>query len=110
MPIDQEYSFDIPIELALKHLGGPWKMPILWRLSGNILRYGQLKKNLPGITDKMLAAQLRELEENALIRRVVYPVVPPKVEYSLTEKGIRAIPVIEVLLQYGEELRKESGT
>lgn len=98
-----------PIEFALNHIGGTWKMPILWRLQDNVLRYGELKKDIPHITDKMLTSQLKELEEKGLISRKVYAVVPPKVEYSITEKGKKAIPVIETIMKYGFELIQESG-
>lgn len=98
-----------PVEFALNFIGGTWKMPILWRLNQNTMRYSELKKTLPRITHKMLSSQLRELEKHELITRVVYPVVPPKVEYSITKKGKDAIPVIEVIRNYGLKLMKEKG-
>ncbi|AOM77010.1 winged helix-turn-helix transcriptional regulator [Pedobacter steynii] len=98
-----------PIEFALNHIGGTWKMPILWRLQNQILRYGELKKDIPHITDKMLTTQLRELESNGMIERRVYAIVPPKVEYSITNKGSRAISVIETIMKYGYELIQEAG-
>lgn len=97
-----------PIEFALTHIGGTWKMPILWRLQYQVQRFGELKKDIPHITDKMLTSQLRELEAKGLISRKAYPIVPPKVEYSLTEKGKQAIPIIEVIMKYGYELMKEA--
>lgn len=96
-----------PVEFALDMIGGKWKMPILWRLRENTLRYSELKKELPGITHKMLASQLRELEENGFVDRKVYPVVPPKTEYSLTTRGKKCLPVIEALRKYGNELKKD---
>ena len=84
-------------------------MPILWRLHEKSMRYGELKKSLSKVTDKMLATQLRELEKDGFINRVVYPVVPPHTEYSLTEKGKRAIPIIDVVRKYGLNLMKEDG-
>ncbi|NML40833.1 helix-turn-helix transcriptional regulator [Chitinophaga sp. G-6-1-13] len=98
-----------PIEFALGHIGGTWKMPILWRLQEKPLRFSELKKDIPHITDKMLTSQLRELESKDLVSRTVYPVVPPKVEYGLTEKGRKAIPVIETIMKYGYDLIKEAG-
>lgn len=98
-----------PIEFALGHIGGTWKMPILWRLQKNTLRYGELKRDIPHITHKMLTSQLRELEGKGLIERKVYPVVPPKVEYNITQKGLKAIPVIESIMKYGFDLMKEAG-
>lgn len=98
-----------PVEFAMERIGGTWKMPILWRLKDRVMRFGELKKSMPKITDKMLTTQLRELEKNGFVSRKVYPVVPPKVEYSITDKGLRAIPVIETLRQYGFQLMNEEG-
>lgn len=108
-----EFFFDrklyyTPIEFALSHIGGTWKMPILWRLHNNVLRFTDLKKDIPHISDKMLTSQLRELEKKELIVRTVYPTVPPKVEYRISEKGMKAIPVIETIMKYGYSLMKEA--
>ncbi|MCR9013934.1 helix-turn-helix transcriptional regulator [Aquiflexum sp. XJ19-11] len=91
----------------MDRIGGTWKMPILWRLKEKTMRYGELKKDIPHITHKMLTSQLRELEKEGFIFRKVYAVVPPKVEYSITERGLKAIPVIEVIRNYGLELMEE---
>lgn len=96
-----------PVEFALDRIGGTWKMPILWRLKNKTLRYGELKKEINHITHKMLATKLRELEEEGFVHRKIYAQVPPKVEYSLTKRGIRALHVIEVIRCYGLELMKE---
>ncbi|MCW5924709.1 MAG: helix-turn-helix transcriptional regulator [Saprospiraceae bacterium] len=98
-----------PVEFALDRIGGAWKMPILWRLKDRVMRYGELKKDIPHVTHKMLTTQLRQLEEEGFVSRTVYPVVPPKVEYALTERGQRAIRVVEVIRDYGLELMKEFG-
>lgn len=98
-----------PVEFAMDRIGGTWKMPILWRLKDKVLRFSELRKDIPHITDKMLTTQLRELEKEGFIHREVYPVVPPKVEYSITEKGMRAIPIIDTIRQYGLELMDEMG-
>jgi DNA-binding HxlR family transcriptional regulator len=98
-----------PVEFAMDRIGGTWKMPILWRLKDRVMRYGELKKDIPHITDKMLTSQLKELEIEGFIERKVYPVVPPKVEYSLTAQGKRAIAIIETIRNYGLELMKEFG-
>lgn len=84
-------------------------MPILWRLKDKVLRYGELKKDMPRITHKMLTSQLRELEAEGFIERTVYPVVPPKVEYTITERGLKSIAIIETIRNYGIELMKEFG-
>jgi DNA-binding HxlR family transcriptional regulator len=91
----------------MDRIGGTWKMPILWRLKEKVMRYGELKKDIPHITHKMLTSQLRQLEEEGFVERKVYPVVPPKVEYSLTERGRRSIRVIETIREYGLELMQE---
>jgi DNA-binding HxlR family transcriptional regulator len=98
-----------PVEFAMDRIGGTWKMPLLWRLRDKTLRYSELKKDLPHITHKMLSSVLRSLEKEGFINRKVYPVVPPKVEYSITERGQKAIPIIVTIRQYGAELMKEFG-
>ncbi len=98
-----------PVEFAMDRIGGTWKMPILWRLKDKVLRYGELKKDIPHITHKMLTSQLRELEAEGFITREVYPVVPPKVEYTITARGKKAIGIIEVIRNYGLDLMKEFG-
>ncbi len=98
-----------PVEFALHFIGGTWKMPILWRLNHKTMRYGELKKTLPHITDKMLSSQLRELEKHELITRKVHAVVPPKVEYTISAKGKKTIPVIEIIREYGFKMMREKG-
>ena len=101
-----EFEFDglqmnNPVELALHLIGGKWKMPILWRLNDGTRRYGELRRSLKRITDKMLTKQLRELEAAGLITRTVHPVVPPHVDYDITNLGRTAIPAIEALRSWG---------
>lgn len=96
-----------PMILVHKLISGKWKILILWYLSKGSLRFSELKRNLPNVTQKMLTNQLRSLEEDNLIHRVVYPVVPPKVEYSLTEIGLKIIPLLESMHKYGEEYINE---
>jgi DNA-binding HxlR family transcriptional regulator len=98
-----------PVEFVLDWIGGAWKMPILWRLRERTLRYSEIKKTLSHISDKMLAQSLRELEENGLVTRKVYAVVPPKTEYTLTELGRKTIPIIVSLRELGITLMKTSG-
>ena len=106
-------SYNNPVELALSQIGGKWKMPILWRLKDKTCRYGELRKsfekNNAKITHQMLTKQLRELEADGYISRSVYAVVPPKVEYNITEKGTRIIPIIEALRNFGIDLMREAG-
>ena len=98
-----------PVEFAMDRIGGTWKMPILWRLKDKVLRYGELKKDIQHITHKMLTSQLRELEKEGIITREDFAVVPPKVEYSITERGKRAIVIIDTIRNYGLELMQEFG-
>lgn len=98
-----------PVEFAMARLGGTWKMPILWRLKDKVYRYSELKRSIPHISDKMLTTQLRELEEDGFIHREVYAVVPPKTEYSITEKGQLAIPIVETLRNFGIQLMEIEG-
>lgn len=98
-----------PVEFAMDRIGGTWKMPILWRLKDKVMRYGELKKDIPHITHKMLTSQLRALEEEGFISREVFAVVPPKVEYSITKRGKKAIVIIDTIRNYGLDLMKEFG-
>lgn len=98
-----------PVEFAMDRIGGTWKMPILWRLKDRVLRYGELKKDIPHITHKMLTSQLRELEAEGFVKRTVFPIVPPKVEYTITKRGMEAVPIIVAIRNYGLELMKEFG-
>jgi len=84
-------------------ISGKWKILILWYLSYKNLRFSEIKDRLPNVTQKMLTQQLRGLEEDKLIFRKVYPVVPPKVEYGLTEVGKRIIPLLEAMHKFGTE-------
>lgn len=98
-----------PVEFAMERIGGTWKMPILWRLKDKTLRFSELKKSMPKISDKMLTTQLRELEEHGFVDRKVYPVVPPRVEYTLTNRGRKSIVTIDAIRKYGMQLMKEEG-
>ena len=81
-------------------------MPIVWSLSSKSMRYGELKRKFPKVTHKMLTQQLRELEKDELIIRKVYSQIPPKVEYSLTLLGKSVLPVIEMLIEWGNEYKR----
>jgi DNA-binding HxlR family transcriptional regulator len=98
--------FQNPVELALHVIGGRWKMPILWRLQQRTWRYNALHRDLKRISHKMLTQQLRELERAGLATRTVHPVVPPHVEYSITELGRTTIPSIEALRAWGTKYLK----
>lgn len=96
-----------PVQLVMEQIGGVWKMPILWRLKDKTMRYGELRKT-PHISDKMLTTQLRELEADGYVHRQVYAEVPPKVEYSLTDRGRDIIPLITHIRDYGLRLINEA--
>jgi DNA-binding HxlR family transcriptional regulator len=80
-------TYHCPVEAAIEVFGGKWKPLILWWLQQRTWRFAELRRQIPGITEKMLTQQLRELEADGIVARRVYPTVPPKVEYSLTEYG-----------------------
>jgi len=94
-------EYHCPMELTLDLIGGKWKALILWHLGENTLRFSELKKALPKITQKMLTQQLRELEEGGLVTRFIYRQVPPKVEYSLTTTGKTLLPILATMYQWG---------
>ena len=99
------------VDYAFKRIGGKYKGRILWCLDYfTICRYGELRKSLTDISPKMLTQALRELESDNLVKRKVYRQVPPKVEYSLTDKGKELSPFIEYLRQWGEKELKHSNT
>lgn len=101
--------YENPAELALDALGGKWKMPILWRLKDRDWRYGELRRDLGRVTDKMLTQQLRELARDGLVVRTVRQVVPPHVDYAITALGRSAVPAIDGLRAWGTALRKSLG-
>ncbi|WCK52485.1 winged helix-turn-helix transcriptional regulator [Aneurinibacillus sp. Ricciae_BoGa-3] len=99
----QNKTFNCEKELTLSVIGGKWKMIILWHLGKTgTKRFNELKKLIPDITQKMLVNHLRELEEDQIVHREVYPVVPPKVEYSLTEHGQSLMPVLDAMYEWGK--------
>ncbi len=97
------------VEFMMDRIGGTWKMPILWRLRDKTLRYSGLMSTMPKVTHKMLTSSLRELEADGFIVRKVFAEVPPRVEYSLTDRGLRSIPIISELRKYGFNLMRDYG-
>ena len=96
-----------PVETTLELIGGKYKALILWHLSAGKLRFSELRRCISSATPKMLTQQLRELETSQLVHREVYPVIPPKVEYSLTETGRSLMPVLVAIRDWGSDyLRK----
>ena len=98
-----------PVATTLELIGGKYKALILWHLSQSKLRFSQLQKLLSIATPKMLTQQLRELEAHDLIHREVYPVIPPKVEYSLTEAGRSLLPILVAMRDWGAEYMKRNA-
>jgi DNA-binding HxlR family transcriptional regulator len=94
-------SFHCPVEAALDVIGGKWKGIVLYHLKGGPMRFNELRRQIPGVTQRMLTRQLRELERDRVIRRKVYPEVPPKVEYSLETMGESLIPLMTALAEWG---------
>jgi DNA-binding HxlR family transcriptional regulator len=91
------------VEATLDVIGGKWKPLILWALGDKVLRFSELSKELPGVNAKMLTKQLRELEEDGVIQRKVYPEVPPRVEYAMTDFGKTLIPILQALCAWGAQ-------
>ena len=100
----QKY-FDCPLTTAMNVIGGKWKVVILGHLFTGDKRFGELKKLVCGVTQKMLTQQLRELEDDGLIHREVYKEVPPRVEYSLTDFGRSLSPILQDLCIWGQQIK-----
>lgn len=98
-----------PVAATLHLIGGKYKALLLWHLSGKVLRFGELRRLVPEATAKMLTQQLRELEQDGLLTRRVYAVVPPRVEYSLTEKGNSLFPILQAMYNWGSTQLREQG-
>jgi DNA-binding HxlR family transcriptional regulator len=97
----QEYH--CPVEATLDVIGGKWKVVILFWLRDGTLRFGELRRKIPGISERMLIQQLRELEDHGIVHREVYPEVPPKVEYSLTDYGRTLRPITDLMCAWGKK-------
>ncbi len=101
-------NFNCTFELTLEIIGGKWKPIILWHLERyGKMRFSELRRTMPKVTQKMLTQQLRELEEDKLILREVYAEVPPRVEYSLTDIGLSLIPLLQTMNDWGNWFNKD---
>ena len=100
MTFNHNSTFTCPVEATIQLIGGKYKSIILWHLMNKTLRYSELHKLVHKATDKILTQQLRELEKDKLINRTVYPVVPPRTEYSLTEFGKSLKPILDALCNW----------
>jgi DNA-binding HxlR family transcriptional regulator len=96
-------SYHCPVEATLDVIGGKWKALILFWLRDQVCRFGELRRKIPDISERMLTQQLRELEEHGIVHREVYPVVPPKVEYSLTPYGRTLRPITDLMCEWGKK-------
>ena len=101
-----ENAISCPVTATMSIIGGKWKPIILWILHDEVRRFGEIKKNIPAITQKMLTQQLRELEHDKIINRKVYPEVPPKVEYSLTDYGLTIMPILQSMADWGKNHKR----
>lgn len=102
MNIEKIKAYHCPVEAAMDVIGGKYKAQIIYELIGGIKRYNEIQKAVPQATPRMLSKQLKELEEDGVINRKIYPVVPPKTEYSLTELGKTVVPIVNQLCKWGE--------
>lgn len=96
-------DFHCPIQAMLTVLGGKWTPLVLWHLRDETLRFGELRRKIPGITKKMLSQRLQELQKEGVVHREAYAEVPPRVEYSLTEFGETLRPVLDSMCKWGAE-------
>lgn len=113
---DEQYKFIIhgrdfhcALDITSAFIGGKWKAVVLWYLRKDKKRFSELKDVIPDITDKMLSLQLRALEDDGLVKRTVFPEVPPRVEYELTKEGKSLLPVLEAMAEWGRTKAKKDG-
>jgi DNA-binding HxlR family transcriptional regulator len=108
-------TYGCHLELTIDLIGGKWKGLILWHIGNKgVMRFGELSRLHPGLTGKMLAQQLRELENDGLVQRKAYPELPPKVEYRLTQMSTQLIPILDEMVEWAkryiaDETTKESS-
>lgn len=102
-------EYHCAMDVTMDYIGGKWKTVVLWYLKKEKKRFNELKRHIPAITEKMLSIQLKQLEKDGIISRKVYPEIPPRVEYSLTELGKTLIPVLDAIAKWGRKLADEKG-
>ena len=102
-------EFHCAMDVTMNFIGGKWKAVVLWYLRKRKKRFGELRKLIPAITEKMLSIQLKQLEQDGIVARIVYPEVPPRVEYQLTPFGHTMIPLLESIAKWGRELGEREG-
>ncbi len=102
-------TYHCALDVTMDYIGGKWKTVVLWYLRNKTMRFGELKKQIPDITEKMLSIQLKKLEDDGLVKREVFAEVPLRVEYSLTEFGKTLSPVVESIARWGRNLGETEG-
>ena len=102
-------EFHCAMDVTMRYIGGKWKTVVLWYLRKDKKRFSELKRLIPNITEKMLSLQLKNLESDGIVGRKIYPQVPPKVEYFLTDFGKSLIPMLDEIAQWGRELALAKG-
>jgi DNA-binding HxlR family transcriptional regulator len=101
--------FHCAMDVTMRFIGGKWKTVVLWYLIKGKKRFSELKRLIPDITEKMLSLQLKNLEQDGLVRRTLYPEVPPRVEYELTDFGRTLVPMLEEIAKWGRHLGHTEG-
>lgn len=102
-------EFHCAMDVTMNYIGGKWKTVVLWYLRKDKKRFSELRRLIPNITEKMLSIQLKNLEHDGIVGRKIYPEVPPKVEYSLTDFGKTLIPMLEEIARWGRNLAETKG-
>lgn len=98
-----------PVKKTLEIIGGKWKLRLIYQINNDILRYGDLKRLLPDISEKMLIQELKSLVEYGVLNKKSYNEIPPRVEYTLTEKGKNILPIIELMIKFGTNDQAENN-
>lgn len=102
-------EYHCAMDITMNFIGGKWKTVVLWYLRKDKKRFSELRRLIPNITEKMLSLQLKDLERDGLVKRKVYPEVPPRVEYYLTDFGKSLIPMLEEIAKWGRGLAERKG-
>lgn len=102
-------EYHCAMDVTMDYIGGKWKTVVLWYLRKDKKRFSELRKLIPNITEKMLSLQLKDLENDGIVKRKIYPQVPPKVEYYLTDFGKTLIPMLEEIAKWGRSLAQTKG-
>lgn len=102
-------EYHCAMDVTMDYIGGKWKTVVLWYLRKDKKRFSELRRLIPNITEKMLSLQLKDLENDGIVKRKVYPEVPPRVEYYLTDFGKTLIPMLEEIAKWGRALAEANG-